>query len=91
MFQSFKAFVTRLFNRRKLPDERFLETFGDRSSYSVEDWDKLAEGICPNCKETEGIILFARGGAAENVMCQSCKAKYWTSPIREMGAKRIEW
>lgn len=72
-----------------MPDKQLLESCRDRSTYSIADWEKLGNNVCPNCAASGQIYLFARGGVSENVRCNCCGAKYLTSPIREWGAKRI--
>jgi len=62
----------------------------DRSTYSMELWEAIANNTCPNCSKENTLYVKARGGLAMNVVCENCNSCYWTSEIREFGAKKIE-
>lgn len=57
---------------------------------NISDWDFINLGICPNCMSEE-LYVTARGGEAENVLCDSCGSRYWWCPVfKEIGTKKIE-
>jgi hypothetical protein len=57
---------------------------------SVETWDIIASGTCPNCFAKSSFSIKAYGGLAMNIGCRSCNTVYWFSQFRDFGAKRIQ-
>jgi hypothetical protein len=53
-------------------------------------YDSIHEGICPVCASKDHFLNGPSGGMAINIMCNSCKQKYWLVPgVRPFGAKKI--